>query len=60
MATKDKVQNISKWGIQQALTTPPGGGLTMGPNGSDRRRWQMFGLARYRSGGLAVGVLAGR
>ena len=45
MAAMDKVQNISKWGIQQALTTPPGTGLTMDPNGSDRRRWQMFGLA---------------
>ena len=37
------VQGISKWGIQHALSTPPGSGLSLDDNGSDER-WQMFGL----------------
>ena len=38
------VQNISRWGIEQALQTKPGSGLTIDPTGSRPDRWLLFGL----------------
>ncbi len=38
------VQNISRWGIRQALNTPVGAGLSIDLHGSDPSRWQLFGL----------------
>ncbi len=40
------VQNISRWGIQQALRTPAGHGISpaeVAP-GAERRGWELFGL----------------
>lgn len=46
MAGMKGVQNISKWGIQQALTTPIGSGISrhVEAPGAERRGWELFGL----------------
>ena len=44
MATMRGVQNISRWGIEQALQTNPGSGLTLDTTGTRLPRWQVFGL----------------
>ena len=41
----DGVQNITRWGIEQALSTPSGSGLSREPAGELRPGWQVFGLA---------------
>ena len=38
------VQNISRWGIEQALQTSPGSGLTIDKAGSRAQKWLLFGL----------------
>jgi ADP-ribose pyrophosphatase YjhB (NUDIX family) len=38
------VQNITRWGIEQALSTTPGEGLRREPAGELRPGWQVFGL----------------
>ncbi|MEM7251342.1 MAG: NUDIX domain-containing protein [Pseudomonadota bacterium] len=40
------VQGISRWGIQHALTSNPGSGLSPAPDapGADRPGWMLFGL----------------
>lgn len=46
MSQLEGVQGMSRWGIEHALVTEPGAGLTItrdGP-GSERRGWQIFGL----------------
>ncbi len=44
MARIDKLQSLSRWGIEQALRTDPGSGIS--PELVDRERagWQLFGL----------------
>ncbi len=46
MGNMDAVQGLSRWGIEQALATKPGSGLSAG--GEDQRNqrpgWQLFGL----------------
>lgn len=46
MAAMEAVQGLSRWGIEQALVTKPGSGLSAG--GEDLRNqrpgWQLFGL----------------
>ena len=44
MATMRGVQNISRWGIEQAILTIPGSGLTLDTTGTRMPRWQVFGL----------------
>lgn len=44
MAEIPGVQNISRWGIEQALRTEPGSGLTLDLAGSNPQRWLLFGL----------------
>jgi len=46
MAGMEKVQTISRWGIEQALVTEPGHGLSMDHQapGAERPGWQLFGL----------------
>ena len=46
MALMEGVQNISRWGIEQALVTPPDSGLSLDINapGADRRGWELFSL----------------
>ena len=46
MSQMEAVQGLSRWGIEQALVTTPGSGLTpdSGAPGSDRPGWQLFGL----------------
>jgi NADH pyrophosphatase NudC (nudix superfamily) len=44
MATMHGVQNISRWGIEQAILTIPGSGLTLDTTGTRMPRWQVFGL----------------
>jgi ADP-ribose pyrophosphatase YjhB (NUDIX family) len=44
MAQMQGVQNITRWGIEQALATAPGSGLSREPAGEMRRGWQVFGL----------------
>ena len=44
MAEMQGVQNITRWGIEQALATTPGSGLSREPAGELRRGWQVFGL----------------
>ena len=44
MATMQGVQNISRWGIEQAILTIPGSGLTLDTTGTRMPRWQVFGL----------------
>ena len=46
MAQMEAVQGLSRWGIEQALVTRAGSGLTPdgGAPGSDRPGWQLFGL----------------
>ena len=44
MATMHGVQNISRWGIEQAILTTPGSGLTLDTTGTRMPRWQVFGL----------------
>lgn len=53
MTRIDKLQSLSRWGIEQALRTQPGSGIS--PEGVDKERsgWQLFGLddidiARFR------------
>jgi ADP-ribose pyrophosphatase YjhB (NUDIX family) len=46
MERMEAVQTLSRWGIEQALITRPGSGLSPdshGP-GADRPGWQLFGL----------------
>jgi ADP-ribose pyrophosphatase YjhB (NUDIX family) len=38
------VQNITRWGIEQALSTSPGTGLSRDKAGESRPGWQVFGL----------------
>ena len=38
------VQNITRWGIEQALATDVGSGLSREPAGELRPGWQVFGL----------------
>lgn len=45
IAAMDGVQNITRWGIEQALSTAPGTGLSREPAGELRRGWQVYGLA---------------
>lgn len=46
IAEMQGVQGISRWGIQHALSTQPGAGLSLAPNGpgADRPGWLLFGL----------------
>lgn len=46
MAQMEAVQGLSRWGIEQALVTKAGSGLTPdgGAPGSERPGWQLFGL----------------
>ncbi len=44
MAQIEGVQNITRWGIEQALGTNPGSGLSREPAGELRPGWQVFGL----------------
>lgn len=46
IAAMDAVQGLSRWGIEQALVTKPGSGLTPddGAPGAERPGWQLFGL----------------
>ncbi len=46
IAAMDAVQGLSRWGIEQALVTEPGSGLTPddGAPGAERPGWQLFGL----------------
>ncbi|MBT6275706.1 MAG: NUDIX domain-containing protein [Chromatiales bacterium] len=47
MEGMEGVQNISRWGIEQALVTTPDSGLSVAPNGpgADRPGWSLFGLS---------------
>ncbi|MEO2173176.1 MAG: NUDIX domain-containing protein [bacterium] len=46
IAAMEAVQGLSKWGIQQALQTTPGSGLSVGGEDlrNNRAGWQLFGL----------------
>lgn len=46
IAAMEAVQGLSRWGIEQALVTEPGSGLTpdAGAPGAERPGWQLFGL----------------
>ncbi len=46
MASMKGVQTLSRWGIEQALRTEPGSGLSADDTapGADRRGWQLYGL----------------
>jgi len=46
MSQMEAVQGLSRWGIEQALVTEPGSGLTpdSGAPGAERPGWQLFGL----------------
>ena len=46
MSRLEGVQSISRWGIEHALVTESGAGLSRTPNGpgAERRGWEIFGL----------------
>jgi len=46
MAEMEAVQGLSRWGIEQALVTKPGSGLSAGGEELRNQRpgWQLFGL----------------
>lgn len=44
MKSIDKLQGLSRWGIEQALQTTPGSGISPEPSAEDRAGWQLFGL----------------
>ncbi len=44
MTRIDKLQSLSRWGIEQALRTEPGSGIAPALADQERSGWQLFGL----------------